>query len=83
MTTLIEAAQAIVDYAETSPGKYSIAFDKKILILKQAIAQEQATHKPAGCRETWKCSHTWKCDNCGNGITLHEGQRYCHTKEMA
>ncbi len=40
----IEAAQAIVDYAETSPGKYSIAFDKKILILKQAIAQEQETN---------------------------------------
>ena len=71
----VHQALAVGDWPDDSREAY--------LELKQAIAQEQATHKPAGCRETWKCSHTWKCDNCGNGITLHEGQRYCHTKEMA
>ena len=70
MTTLIEAAQAIVDYAETSPGKYSIAFDKKILILKQAIAQEQSktirncitckySHEPANSAVCTDCKHAY------------------------
>ena len=87
MTTLIEAAakklMTAIALDRHDVGDWPDDSREAYLELKQAIAQEQATHKPAGCRETWKCSHTWKCDNCGNGITLHEGQRYCHTKEMA
>ena len=84
MNTLIEAAQDVIACANPLGTTSNVRVPKYVMAaLEQAIAQEQATHKPAGCRETWKCSHTWKCDNCGNGITLHEGQRYCHTKEMA
>ena len=83
MTTLLEAAQAVVNASkEYTPTWIHWAIKDRINALEQVIAQEKATHKPVSSRETWKCSRTWKCDNCGKGITLHEGQRYCHTKEM-